>query len=77
MHGQNQTLNLKVLTMDSQQVIPLHIQQWMQSYIHALISVTHRPQWAYILFKCSGAVSKSSGAVSECYGAVMKVFRGS
>ena len=29
MHTLNQTLKLNASTMDSQQVIPLHIKQWM------------------------------------------------
>ena len=44
MHAPNQTLKLKASTMDDQQVIPLHIKQGMQSYIHTLIWVTPRPQ---------------------------------
>ena len=34
-----QTLKLAASTMDNQQVMPLHIAQWMQSYAHALIWV--------------------------------------
>ena len=76
MHAINKTFKLMASTMENQQVIPLHKNQWMQSYIHDLIWVTSRPQWAYICFKCSGAVSKSSGAVSKCLREVMKRFLG-
>ena len=36
MHALNQTMKLKASTMDSEQVIPLHLKQWMKSYIHAM-----------------------------------------
>ena len=44
MYALNQTLKLKASTKDSQQVIPLHIKQWMQSYIHALIGLHPGPR---------------------------------
>ena len=86
MYSLNQALKLKASTMDSQQVIPMHLKQWMQSYIHALILVTlsgliydlNAPEQLVSLAEqlviATEQLRKCFGAVSKCSGAVSQSY---